>query len=78
MRNVVSGLKVKPKEQRKECDCACNGLVLELLQAMTAQSKVMAEQNKLMAQIVDQNNELIARLDVEGDELESERKYLDE
>ena len=72
----MSGLKSKQNEQPNACNCACNGLVLELLQAMTAQSKVMAEQNKLMAQIVDQNNELIARLDVEDDE--PERKYLDE
>ena len=75
----MSGLKNKQKEQPKECECACNGLVLEMLQAMTAQSNLMTEQNKLMAQIVDQNNQLLAQLESDdSEEPESKHKYLDE
>jgi len=73
----VSGLKNKPKEQQKECGCACNGLVLEMLQAMTAQDKLMAEQNKLMAQIVDQNNQLLAQLESDDPDVQAKSQYLD-
>jgi hypothetical protein len=74
----VSGLRNKPKEQPKECGCACNGLVLEMLQGMTAQSKLMTEQNKLMAQIVDQNNQLLAQLESDdSEEPKSKHEYLD-
>ena len=87
----MSGLKNKPEKQPKECDCACNGLVLEMLQAMTVQSKVIesqgkqitalisahASQNELLCKIVDQNNELIAMngLDEDG---ETKSRYLDD
>lgn len=73
----MSGLKNKQNEQPKECKCACNGLVLEMLQAMSAQGNLMTEQNKLMAQIIDQNNELIAMngLDDAG---ETKSIYLDD
>lgn len=76
MRNAVSGLKNKQEEQSKECSCACNGLVLEMLQAMTAQSNLMTEQNKLMALIIDQNNELIALSGLDEDS-ETKSRYLD-
>lgn len=79
----MSGLKNKQEEQPKEHECACKCLVLEMLQAMTAQSKVIesqstqitalisahASQNELLCKIVDQNNELIAMngLDEDGE-----------
>lgn len=75
----MSGLKNKKNEQPKECECACSGLVLEMLQAMAAQSNLMTGQNKLMAQIVDQNNQLLAQLESDdSEEPESKHKYLDE
>ena len=46
-------------------------------QAMTAQSNLLAEQNKVMARIVDQNNELIAMMQTEDDEDEPKSPYLD-
>ncbi|MHA3104673.1 hypothetical protein [Acinetobacter sp. ANC 3791] len=42
--------------------CSCNDLVLELLQTLKAQIQNQAQQNNLLAQIVEQNNELIAPL----------------
>ena len=87
----MSGLKNKQEEQPKEHECACNGLVLEMLQAMTAQSKVIesqgqqitmlisahASQNELLCKIVDQNNELIAMNGIDEDG-ETKSRYLDE
>ena len=71
-------------EQKKECGCVSNALLVELLQAMnnqsqamTAQSNLLAEQNKVMARIVDQNNELIAMMQTEDDEDEPKSPYLD-
>ena len=64
-------------EQKKECGCVSNALLVEMLQAMsnqsqamTAQNNLLAEQNKVMARIVDQNNELIAMMQTEDDEHE--------
>lgn len=73
----MSRLKNKQNEQPKECECACNGLVLEMLQAMTAQSNLMTEQNKLLAQIIDQNNELIAMNGLDDDG-KTKSPYLDD
>ena len=71
-------------EQKKECGCVSNVLLVEMLQAMnnqsqamTAQSNLLAEQNKVMARIVDQNNELIAMMQTEDDEDEPKSPYLD-
>ena len=71
-------------EQKKECGCVSNALLVEMLQAMnnqsqamTAQSNLLAEQNKVMARIVDQNNELIAMMQTEDDEEEPKSPYLD-
>lgn len=71
-------------EQKKECGCVSNALLVEMLQAMnnqsqamTAQSNLLAEQNKVMARIVDQNNELIAMMQAEDDEDEPKSPYLD-
>lgn len=71
-------------EQKKECGCVSNALLVEMLQAMnnqsqamTAQSNLLAEQNKIMARIVDQNNELIAMMQTENDEDEPKSPYLD-
>lgn len=71
-------------EQKKECGCVSNALLVEMLQAMnnqsqamTAQSNLLAEQNKVMARIADQNNELIAMMQTEGDEDEPKSPYLD-
>lgn len=71
-------------EQKKECGCVSNALLVEMLQAMseqsqamTAQSNLLAEQNKVMARIVDQSNELIAMMQTEDDEDEPKSPYLD-
>ena len=71
-------------EQKKECGCVSNPLLVEMLQAMnnqsqamTAQNNLLAEQNKVMARIVDQNNELIAMMQTEDDEDEPKSPYLD-
>ena len=71
-------------DQKKECGCVSNALLVEMLQAMhnqsqamTAQSNLLAEQNKVMARIVDQNNELIAMMQTEDDEDEPKSPYLD-
>lgn len=71
-------------EQKRECGCVSNALLVEMLQAMnnqsqamTAQSNLLAEQNKVMARIVDQNNELIAMMQTENDEDEPKSTCLD-
>ena len=71
-------------EQKKECGCVSNALLVEMLQAMnnqsqamTAQNNLLAEQNKVMARFVDQNNELIAMMQTEDDEDEPKSPYLD-
>ena len=71
-------------EQKKECGCASNALLVEMLQAMnnqsqamTAQNNLLAEQNKVMARIVDQNNELMAMMQTEDDEDKPKSPYLD-
>ena len=71
-------------EQKRECGCVSNALLVEMLQAMnnqsqamTAQSNLLAEQNKVMARIVDQNNELIAMMQTEDDEDEPKSTCLD-
>lgn len=71
-------------DQKNECGCVSNDLLVEMLQAMnnqsqamTAQSNLLAEQNKVMVRIVDQNNELIAMMQTEDDEDEPKSPYLD-
>ena len=71
-------------DQKKECGCVSNALLVEMLQAMnnqsqamTAQNNLLAEQNKVMARIVDQNNELIAMMQTEDDEDKPKSPYLD-
>ena len=71
-------------EQKRECGCVSNALLVEMLQAMnnqsqamTAQSNLLAERNKVMARIVDQNNELIAMMQTEDDEDKPKSPYLD-
>ena len=69
---------------KNECGCVSNALLVEMLQAMnnqsqatTAQNNLLAEQNKVMARIVDQNNELMAMMQTEDDEDEPKSPYLD-
>lgn len=71
-------------EQKKECGCVSNALLVEMLQAMNnqsqatiAQNNLLAEQNKVMARIMDQNNELIAMMQTEDDEDKPKSPYLD-
>lgn len=67
--------------QKKECGCVSNDLLVQLIQsnqllvsAVAEQSRVTAEQSKVMALIVDQNSQLMAS-DDDDDEPKSE--YLD-
>lgn len=69
---------------KNECGCVSNALLVEMLQAMNnqsqataAQKNLLAEQNKVMARIVDQNNELIAMMQTEDDEDKPKSPYLD-
>ena len=71
--------------QKKECGCGSNDLLVQLIQsnqqlvnAVAEQSRVTAEQSKVMALIVDQNSELMARFDVEDDGEPKANKYLDD
>jgi len=71
----VSGLENKQNESNVECKECCGGLVLEMLKALNVQSQQItalisshAEQNKVMAQIVDQNSELMAQFQGAEDE----------
>ena len=62
------------KDQKNVCNCACNDLLRDLLQAMTAQSKQLEAQNQVMAKIVDQNSDLMLHLHPEESDPE-EVKY---
>ena len=63
-------------DQKKECGCVSNDLLLALIQSNQQLTKTMEAQNKVMAQIVDQNSELMARYD-EDLEDKTESVYLD-
>lgn len=67
--------------QKKECGCVSSDLLVQLIQsnqllvnAVAEQSRVTAEQSKVIALIVDQNSQLMAS-DDDDDDLGS--KYLD-
>lgn len=51
----MSGLEKIQNEHATNCDCSSK----ELMQIMSHLMQVMTTQNELMAQIVEQNNELI-------------------
>ena len=55
--------------------CKCQTMIVDLLQAMAAQSNLLAEQNKLMAQIIDQNNALMSQ---DEDDEPTVPRYLDD
>ena len=63
-------------DQKKECGCVSNDLLIQLIQSNQQLAKTMEAQNKVMAQIVDQNSELMARYD-EDLEDKTESVYLD-
>lgn len=65
----MSGSENTPSAQNCECKNCCSSLVREMLETINNQSRQItalinshAEQNKVLAQIVDQNNDLIAEL----------------
>ena len=71
----MSGLENKPSGQSYECENCCSSLVSQLLETISNQSHLMtslisshAEQNVLLAKIIDQNNELIAEFIQDNDE----------
>ena len=55
-------------DQKKECGCVSNDLLIQLVQSNQQLSKTMEAQNHLMGQIVDQNNSLMDRLETELDD----------
>ena len=63
-------------DQKKECGCVSNNLLIQLIQSNQQLAKTMEAQNKVMAQIIDQNSELMARYD-EDLEDKTESVYLD-
>lgn len=73
----MSGLENKQNVPDLECKECCGGLVLEMLKALNIQSQQIAEQNKVMARIVDQNSELMAQLQGDEDEIEDQFRTLD-
>lgn len=73
-KSAVNGLRSNMKDQKNVCNCACNDLLRDLLQAMTAQSKQLEAQNLVMGKIVDQNSDLMLQLQTEESDLE-EVKY---
>lgn len=65
-------------DQKEECGCVSNDLLIQLIQSNQQLAKTMEAQNKVMAQIIDQNSELMARYDVkDSDEDKTESVYLD-
>ena len=67
-------------DQKKECGCVSNDLLIQLIQSNQQLSKTMEAQNHLMGQIVEQNNSLMDRLEAELDddgEPKSKSAYLD-
>lgn len=69
------GLENTPSVPNCECKNCSSNLVLQMLEAMNNQSQQItalinshAEQNKILAQIVDQNNDLIAEFIQDDDE----------
>lgn len=65
-------------DQKKECGCVSNDLLIQLIQSNQQLSKTMEAQNHLMGQIVEQNNSLMDRLETElDDDDEPKSGYLD-
>ena len=65
-------------DQKKECGCVSNDLLIQLIQSNQQLSKTMEAQNHLMGQIVEQNNSLMDRLETElDDDGEPKSAYLD-
>ena len=66
-------------DQKKECGCVSNDLLIQLIQSNQQLSKTMEAQNHLMGQIVEQNNSLMDRLEAElDDDGEPKSGYLDD
>lgn len=81
----MSGLENKPSGQSCECENCCSSLVSQLLETISNQSQQMtalisshAEQNVLLAKIIDQNNDLISEI-LQDDDSDSQpsSRYLD-
>ena len=65
-------------DQKKECGCVSNDLLIQLIESNQQLSKTMEAQNHLMGQIVEQNNSLMDRLETElDDDGEPKSQYLD-
>ncbi|OAL80341.1 hypothetical protein [Acinetobacter terrae] len=65
-------------DQKKECGCVSSGLLIQLIQSNLQQSKTMEAQNHLLGQIMEQNNNLMDRLETELDnDDEPKSGYLD-
>ena len=81
----MSGLENKPSGQSYECENCCSSLVSQLLETISNQSLQMtalinshAEQNVLLAKIIDQNNDLISEILQDDDpDAQSSSQYLD-
>lgn len=66
-------------DQKKECGCVSNDLLIQLIQSNQQLSKTMEAQNHLMGQIVEQNNSLMDRLETELDDDDKPKSgYLDD
>lgn len=64
-------------DQKKECGCVSNDLLLALIQSNQQLTKTMEAQLQVMGQIMDQNSELMDRYGNEDLEDKPESPYLD-
>ncbi|MDB0115208.1 hypothetical protein CTZ05_00155 [Acinetobacter baumannii] len=78
MRLDVSGLNKTSSEQSESGNCCCNGsLVSELILVVRELIQGVKSQNEVMAQIMDQNSELISMLQSDVDD-DDNPEYLSE
>ncbi|HFX6519017.1 TPA: hypothetical protein ACIFEI_002708 [Acinetobacter nosocomialis] len=75
----MNGLNETSSEQTKNENCCCNGLLVkELIQLSRDLLQGIKAQNEVMAQIMDQNSELISMLQSDDEDDDDKHEYLSE
>lgn len=75
----MSGLNKTSSEQTESGNCCCNGsLVNELILVVRELIQGVKSQNEVMAQIMDQNSELISMLQSDDEDDDDNPEYLSE
>lgn len=73
----MSGLNKTSSEQTESGNCCCNGsLVNELILVVRELIQGVKAQNEVMAQIMDQNSELISMLQNDDDDDDDDGDYV--